>query len=201
LLQRGSRVREAVRLPWVLADEHRDLGVLDVAAHVAAEDLAVHPELAGLLLGERVGPVRASDCGSRRGRVAAAKVIALPAAAVIEDCRSAVGVAHARESGGDFGDRRVPVDRFVAAVGTTTHRRGEPVAAVLVVVEAQRLLARVALRCRVGLVAADPLEPATVRSAQTDFDAAVALAEDARGLLPRSCSGFHGGTVSEWVTR
>ena len=57
-------------------------------------------------------------------------------------------------------------------------------AAVLVVVEAQRLLARVALRRRVGLVAADPLEAAAVVAAEAHLDAAVALAQDARRGVP-----------------
>ena len=74
-LQDGARAREAVRLPRVLADEHRDLGVLEVAGRVAAraaEELAVDPELAGLLLRERVRGVarrrtrRASRARSRR---------------------------------------------------------------------------------------------------------------------------------------
>ena len=37
LLQRRAGAREAVGLPRVLADEHRDLGVLEVAADAGAE--------------------------------------------------------------------------------------------------------------------------------------------------------------------
>ena len=60
LLEDPAGLREAVRLPRVLAPEHGDLGVLVVAGGVAAraaEQLPVDPELAGLLLGERVGVV------------------------------------------------------------------------------------------------------------------------------------------------
>src|SRR5262249_31834132 len=64
------------------------------------------------------------------------------------------------------------------------HRRGQTVATVLVVVEAQSLLARVTLRRRMGLVAADPLEGAPVGTAETYFDPAVALTQDARRWLP-----------------
>ena len=85
LAQHGARAREAVRLPRVLADEHRHLGVLEVGRGVAArraEELAVHPELAGLLLRQRVRGVdrcraprawrartrRAGGCPGRRRR-------------------------------------------------------------------------------------------------------------------------------------
>ena len=63
--------------------------------------------------------------------------------------------------------------------------------AVLVVVEPQCLLARVALRRGMGLVAADPFEAAAVDSAESDLDAAVALAQDAGGRFPL-------GRVSTW---
>ncbi len=51
----------------VLADEDRDLGVLEVAAGVAAraaEELAVDPELTRLFLGEGVGGVDRSERGA-----------------------------------------------------------------------------------------------------------------------------------------
>ena len=72
----------------------------------------------------------------------------------------------------------------VAAAERVQH----PLAAtVLVVVEPQRLLARVPLRRRVVLVAPDPLERAPV-GAESDLDAAVALAQDARRLLPSAAA-------------
>ena len=54
-------------------------------------------------------------------------------------------------------------------------------AAVLVMVEPQRLVARISLRGGMGLVAADPGKTPVV---ELHLDAAVALAEDARGLMP-----------------
>jgi hypothetical protein len=111
-------------------------------------------------------------------------VIALPTAAVVEDRLAAVFVADRRESRRDLGDRRVPVDLLVRAVDSTPERVEHTLdATVLVVVEAQCLLAGVALRGGVRLVAADPLEAAAI-IAEADLDAAVALAEDARRLLP-----------------
>ena len=69
--------------------------------------------------------------------------------------------------------------------GAAAQRVEYPLGApVLVVVEPQRLLAGVALRAGMGLVAADPLEAPAVLAAEADLDAAVALAEDARRLLP-----------------
>jgi hypothetical protein len=183
LLQSGARVRDAVRLPRVLADEDGDLGMLDVAAVVGADDPGIHPRLARLLLRERVGPVAHAERGARRPRVGTAKVVPLPAAAVIEDRRAPVSVPDASEAGGHLSDGRVPVDGFVRAVRATPHWRGEPVPSVLVVVEPQGFFARVALRCRVGLVASDALEGASVLT-EADLDPAVALAEDASCRLP-----------------
>ena len=70
------------------------------------------------------------------------------------------------EALGDLGDRGVPVDLLVAAVGAAAHRRGQPGAVVLVVVEPQRLVAGVALRRRMLLVAADLGERAVFESAR-----------------------------------
>ena len=146
--------REAVRLPRVLADEHGDLGVLEVAAwcgSAAAEQLAVDPELAGLLLGERVRGVADAERGARRAAVAAAEVVALAAAAVVEDRVAAVGVADARRSAA--ATSAIAVSQSIASNVPSARRRSGVVrrcAAVLVVVEAQRLLARVALATRGG---------------------------------------------------
>ena len=120
LLEDDARAREAVRLPRVLADEHRDLGALEVRRGVtarAAEQLTVDPELAGLLLRQRVRHVADAERGARRRRIRAAEVVGLPAAAVVEDRLAAVLVAdraqplrRSRAIGG------VPVDRLERAV-------------------------------------------------------------------------------------
>ena len=150
LLQRGAGAGDAVALPRVLADEERDLGLLEVAAHVGAEHLAVDPELARLLLGERVGPEPRAHGRPGAGRVGAAEVVPLPAAAVVEDRLPAVGVAHLGEPGRHLGDGGVPVDLLEGAVVAAAQRGRQAVATVLVVVEAQRLLARVARPTRGG---------------------------------------------------
>src|SRR5207253_10155758 len=67
------------------------------------------------------------------------------------------------------------------AVGPPAERAGEAVAAVLVVVEPQRLLARVALRGRVLLVSPDADEAAVL---DLHLDPAVDRTEDAGRLVP-----------------
>ena len=98
-LQHRAGAREAVRLPRVLAHEHRDLGVLEVAGRVAArppEELTVDPELARLLLRERVRRVDDAESAARRAAIATTEMVGLAAAAVIEDRRTAVRVADRR---------------------------------------------------------------------------------------------------------
>src|ERR1700674_1182507 len=97
-------------------------------------------------------------------------MISLPAAAVIENARAAPGFAHAEKAGGDLANRGVPVDLLKRAVGPAPHRRGQPIAPVLVVVQTLRLLAGVAARRDVGAVTADPRDQAPL---DLDFDSAV----------------------------
>ncbi len=73
-LMRRAGPRDAVALPRVLADEQRDLAVLEVGPDHGAEHLGVDPELAGLLLGQRVravpraeGPQGGPAVGAARG--------------------------------------------------------------------------------------------------------------------------------------
>ena len=63
-------------------------------------------------------------------------------------------------------------------------RRGDPIGSVLIVIEAVRLLAGVALRRRVRLVTPDSGEVPAALPAELNFEAAVALAENARSFLP-----------------
>src|SRR5215510_6278384 len=183
--QRDPRVRKAVRLPRILADEHGDFTMLEVAADGRAEHQPVDPRLAGLLLRDRARPELCAERAQRRGAVETPEVIALSAAAVVEDRLAAVRVAHGREPSGDFGHRGVPVDLLERTVCAAPQRMEHALAAaVLIVVEAEGFLTGVALRARMRLVAPDLLETATVLAAELDQDAAVALAEDARRRFP-----------------
>ena len=116
LLQHPPRLVEAVAVPRVLAEEHGDLRLVELAVGVGAEQVALHPRLARLLLGQRVGPPGDAERLAGRCPVGAAQVVALAAAAVVQDPVAAVLVDDPLEPGGDLGDRRVPVDLLVAAV-------------------------------------------------------------------------------------
>src|SRR6185295_14770013 len=106
-------------------------------------------------LRERTRAVAGPERLQRRAGVRAAEVVPLPASAVIEDRLAAVRVPDRREPRRDFPDRGVPVDLLERAVGTPPQWRRQPVRPVLVVVDAERLVARVAARRRMRLVAAD----------------------------------------------
>jgi hypothetical protein len=186
LAQDRPCAREPVRLPRVLADEHRDLGALEIAGGVAARatvELAVDPELPRLLLGERVRGVDRAEGLAGGGAVRPAEMIPLPAATVVEDGVAAVSVANRGELGRHLRDRGVPVDRLEGAVGASPERRLQAVRVRLVEVEALGLLARVALRAGMRAVAAHARD---VPSLGLDLDAAVDAAQDAGGLPPRA---------------
>jgi hypothetical protein len=83
---------------------------------------------------------------------------------------------------GDLRDRGVPVDLLEGAVRTAAQWRRQPVAGVLVVVQALRLLARIAMRAGALPVTAYRRQVAVL---DLHLDAAVEAAEDARRLEPR----------------
>src|SRR5262249_4304531 len=135
-------------------------------------------------LGNRAGAVLRAERSQGRGAVEAAQVIALAAAAVIEDGVAAVGVADRGQPRRDLGDRRVPVDLLEGPIRAFAQRVEDPLAAaVLVMVEAERLLAGVALGGGMRLVPADLLEPAAGLAPEPDQNPAVTLAQDAGGGL------------------
>jgi len=122
LVEHGAGARETLGHPRVLADEHRDLGVLELAPGVTPVELGVDPELAGLLLRQRTGAVARPDRFEEGAAVGPAEVVALAASAVIEDLVPAVFIGDPFEPGSDFGNCCVPVDLLVATVGSASHR-------------------------------------------------------------------------------
>src|SRR5215217_3061917 len=128
-------MRNAVRLPRVLADEDGDLGVLEVAAHDRAEHARVDEELARLLLREGAGAIDGTEGAQRCAAVAATEVVALSAAAVVQDAVATVVVAHCGELRRDLADRGLPIDLLERAVGAPPQWRQQPLCAVLIVVE------------------------------------------------------------------
>ena len=169
---------DAVRLPGILAEKDRDLCVFEVAVGPAAEHSIGDPELAGFLLSEGVRPMANAQAGCRDTRIGARQMIALAAAAVIEDRLAAVGVAHRTQLRSDLPDRCIPVDRLVAAVVATAHGRGQPVGPILVVIQPRGLVAQVAARGGVILVATGPCDLLAVFG-QLNLHATVQRAEDA----------------------
>ena len=119
-------------------------------------------------------------------------MIPLPAAAVIEDARAAPLLAHLEEARGDLADCGVPVDFLESAVGPPPHRRGQPIPAILVVVNPLRLLAGIALRRDMLPVTADTRD---MPSLELHLDSAIDTAQDANRLLPV----FTHGTTPELV--
>lgn len=115
-------MREAVRLPRVLAEEHCNFGVFEVGWHESADHLAVDPGLSRLHLSERVRAVDDTECCLIGGTVATVEMVALSPTAVVENRCAAERVTNALEPGGDLGDGGVPIDRFIGAVWTATHR-------------------------------------------------------------------------------
>src|SRR5208282_3183366 len=172
---------EAMGLPWVLAHEYRDFSLLVRSAETCAKEHMVHPELAGLFLGQRVGAEYRSKRAARRRSVAPDEMITLPAAAVIENARAAISVAHLDQALGDLADGGVPADFLEAAVGAPPQRRCQPVSAILVIVKPLRLLAGVAARRDVLAISTNARDVASV---ELDLDPAVDAAQDADGLLP-----------------
>lgn len=71
-----------MRLPGVLADDHDYFGVLKIwggMTRLVSEQLAVNPELTGLLLSEAVRPPLHSEVVAPPGAVSTSKVISLTA--------------------------------------------------------------------------------------------------------------------------
>src|SRR5262245_21421544 len=123
-------------MPGVFAQEQRHFAVLEVGARDRTEHAMAHPELARLLLSERARAITRTERTPRRARVHAGQVVTLPAAAVIKDAVASVRIAHARQALRDFAHGRVPVDGFEAAVAAPAQRLGQPITAVLIVIQA-----------------------------------------------------------------
>ena len=108
-------------------------------------------------------------------------MVSLAAASVIENARSAPGVADFYETGRDFANRRVPIDFLEGAVGLAPERRGQTVAPILIEVYALGLLARVTVRGDMSAVTAYAGQVAVFN---LDFDSAIYRTQDACRFLP-----------------
>src|SRR5215471_14761081 len=160
------------------------MDVLGGVAGLAAEHVAVDPEVAGLLLRQRVEDLARAEPTQHRIGIGAAGVVALAATAIERDALAAVTVDHLAQPRRDLGYRGVPVDFVEAAVGATAQRRGQPVPVMGVKGNARGLVAEIALRFRIVAVAAHFRDPALI---DQDLDAAIDVAEIAGRLSPFRC--------------
>ena len=112
------------------------------------------------------------------------EVATLTSPAIVEDRLTAVLFADDGQTRGHLRDRCVPVDLLEAPVTASAERLRQSMRTVLIEVEPMCLLARIALRCGVRIVAAYFHQVAAVFAAELDFDAAVAFAQDTSRGLP-----------------
>ena len=95
---------------------------------------------------------------------------------------AAVLIACSAKFGRYLADSDVPVDRLEAAVVTPPQRLRDTIWRILVVIDARRLLAQLAFRAEVRVIAAD-FRDATAVVAELGFDTAVVLTQHAGGGL------------------
>src|SRR6202040_3883378 len=116
-------IGKAMRDPWVGPDHEQQIAVVDILGGVTgltAEHMAVDPEVAGLLLRQRVEDIARTERAQERVGIGAAGVVALPATAIERQALAAVPVDQVSHPPGDLGNRDVPRDRIESAVGATT---------------------------------------------------------------------------------
>ena len=107
--------------------------VLGGVARLAAEHVAIDPEVAGFLLRKRVEDAARTQRAQQSTGVGAAGVVALPAAAVKSDSLAAMPVDDIAQPLCDFRDRHVPLDLVEAAVGATTQRSRKPILVIRII--------------------------------------------------------------------
>jgi hypothetical protein len=76
-------------------------------------------------------------------------VIALAAAAIEREALAAMAIDDVAQSGGNLGNRGVPVDRVKAAIGAPAQRRGQAIAVMCIERNARGLVAEIAFGFRV----------------------------------------------------
>ena len=141
-------VGKAVRDPGIGADHEQQVAMMHVlggVAGLAAEQVAVDPEIAGLFLRQRVEDVARAERAQHRLGIGAAGMVALAAAAIERKALAAVTVDDGAQLRRDLGNRGVPVDRLEAAVGAPAQRRGQPVAVMRIEGDPRGLVAEIAL--------------------------------------------------------
>ncbi|CCE12270.1 hypothetical protein BRAS3843_990029 [Bradyrhizobium sp. STM 3843] len=184
LVEMVAGIGKAVGDPWIGADHEQQVAMMDVlggVAGLAAEHVAVDPEIAGLLLRQRVENRADPERPQHGVRIGAAGVVALPAAAIERDALATVLLHDIAQAHCDLPNRGIPVDLLEAAVGAAPERRGQAVLVTRIVGNARRLVADVTLRFRVLTVAAHLRDAAVL---DQHLDATIDIADIAGRFLP-----------------
>src|SRR5205823_10436985 len=136
LIEMIARIGEAVRDPGIGTDDKQEIAMMDVlggVAGLAAEHVAIDPEVAGFFLRKGIEDAARTQRAQQSTGVGAAGVVALPATAVKGDSLAAIAVDDVSQPVRDFCDRHVPLDCIEAAVGAATQRRREPISVMRII--------------------------------------------------------------------
>ena len=148
LIEMIARIREAMRDPGIGTDDKQEIAMMHVfgsVARLAAEHVAIDPEVAGFFLRKGVENAARTQRAQQSTGVGAAGVIALSATAVKGDSLAAISVDDVAQPLRDFCDRHVPLDFIEAAVRATAQRGREPIPVMRIIWNPGRLVAQVAL--------------------------------------------------------
>ena len=192
-----ARIGKAVGDPGIGADHEQQVAMMHVfggVAGLAAEHVAVDPEIAGLFLRQRIEDVPRAERAQQRRRVGAAGMVALAAAAIEREALAAVAIHDLAQFRGDLRNRRIPVDRIKTAVGAAAQRRGQAIPVMGVEGDARRLVAEIALRFRIVAVAAHFGDAVVI---DQHLEAAIDVAQIAGGFPPVGAGHGHG--LRSWV--
>ena len=112
-----------MRLPRVLADEHGHFAVLEITVDAGAHHFSLDPGFARFLLRQGVRAIfDAEGCNGAEG-IGGTKVVALTAAAIVENARAAVLCFDGRKLVRDLSNRGVPINGFVSAIRAPSQGR------------------------------------------------------------------------------
>jgi hypothetical protein len=148
LIEMIARIGEAVRDPGICTDDKQEIAVMHVlggVARLAAEHVAIDPEVAGFFLRKGVEDAARTQRAQQSIGVGAAGVVALPATAVKGYTLAAIPVYDVSQPLRDFCDRHVPLDFIEAAVRATAQRGREPIPVTRIIWNPGRFVAQIAL--------------------------------------------------------
>src|SRR4051812_49714955 len=107
-----ARIGETVRNPGICTDDKQEMAMMDVlgrVARLAAEHVAIDPEVAGFFLRKGIKDAARTQRTQQSAGVGTAGVVALPASAIKSDAPAAIFVDDVSQPLRDFCDRHVPL--------------------------------------------------------------------------------------------